>query len=88
MDATVESEKVFNTDIEEPSAPLQKEAYLRLWQIIGDKRRGVPPLVPVSAATWWNWCAAGRAPKPVKLGPRTTVWRTSEIREFLAQGSH
>ena len=25
----------------------------------------------------------GRYPKPVKLGPRTTVWRAEDIRAFI-----
>ncbi len=38
---------------------------------------------PVSKATWWNMVRDGRAPKPVKLGPRITAWKASEIREML-----
>lgn len=40
-------------------------------------------IYPVSAATWWKMVADGRAPKPVKLGPRTTAWRASDIRDLL-----
>ncbi|MBN1570620.1 MAG: AlpA family phage regulatory protein [Acidobacteria bacterium] len=40
---------------------------------------------PVSRATWWNMVKDGRAPRSVKLGPRTTAWRASEIRELLNQ---
>jgi predicted DNA-binding transcriptional regulator AlpA len=38
---------------------------------------------PVSAATWWNMVKDGRAPKSVKLGPRITAWKASEIRAML-----
>lgn len=42
-------------------------------------------LVPVSPATWWRWCAEGRAPAPFKIGPNTTVWDLDEVAAFLAQ---
>ena len=50
---------------------------LRLKQIIGTPQdRG---RVPVSASTWRAGVRAGRFPQPIKLGPRTTVWRESDI---------
>ena len=36
--------------------------------------------IPVSKSTWWAGVKDGRFPKPLKLGPRTTVWRAEEIR--------
>lgn len=42
-------------------------------------------LVPVSPATWWRWVADGKAPKPFKLGPNTTVWDLDQVEAFLAQ---
>lgn len=60
-----------------------EEKFLRIKQIIGDKKTGEAPIVPVSRSTWWNWCATGRAPKPVKLGPSTTVWKLSDIQRFI-----
>jgi predicted DNA-binding transcriptional regulator AlpA len=47
--------------------------------------KGKKGIIPVSAATWWRWCAEGRAPKPFKLGPNTTVWDLDQVEEFLAQ---
>ena len=41
--------------------------------------------VPVSAATWWRWCKAGKAPAPIKLGPNTTVWDLDVVEAWLAQ---
>jgi hypothetical protein len=60
---------------------IQENGLLRLWQIIGRPKANppVPPIIPVSAATWWSWTKSGRAPKPIKLGPRTTAWRASEV---------
>ena len=30
-------------------------------------------LVPIGESSWWKGCKAGIYPKPIKLGPRTTV---------------
>jgi len=49
--------------------------FLRLTQVLA--------LVPVGKSSWWEGCKSGRYPKPVKLGPRTTVWRAKDIRAFI-----
>lgn len=36
-------------------------------------------LYPVSKSTWWAGVKSGRYPKPVKLGPKMTAWRTEDI---------
>jgi prophage regulatory protein len=43
--------------------------------------------VPVSKTTWWAGVRSGRFPKPVKLGPRTTCWRESDIQR-LVESAH
>jgi prophage regulatory protein len=57
--------------------------FLRLKQIIGDKKSNIPAIIPVSRSTWWQGVKTGRYPRPVKLGPRITVWRVEVIRTFL-----
>lgn len=49
--------------------------FLRLPQILA--------IFPVSKSAWWEGCRTGRYPKPVKLGPRTTVWRAEDITAFI-----
>ena len=39
--------------------------------------------IPVSKSTWWSGVKEGRFPQPIKLGPRTTVWKVEEIRELF-----
>jgi predicted DNA-binding transcriptional regulator AlpA len=51
--------------------------FLRLKQIIGT--RSCPGRVPVSKSSWWGGVKSGRFPKPIKLGPRTTVWAEEDI---------
>ena len=50
---------------------ISSNALLRLPQVLA--------LIPVSRSAWWAGCKSGRYPKPVKLGPRTTAWRASDI---------
>lgn len=59
---------------------------VRLSQIIGDKKKGIPPIIPVSKSTWWDGVKKGIYPKPVKLGERTTCWRVEDIRALIDQG--
>ena len=56
---------------------------LRLWEILGHKKRGIAPIIPVSKSTWWSGIQTGRYPAPVKLGPRLTAWRESDIRALV-----
>lgn len=39
--------------------------------------------IPVGRSTWWQGVKTGRFPKPVKLGPRTTVWKVEDIRNLI-----
>jgi predicted DNA-binding transcriptional regulator AlpA len=49
--------------------------YIRIKQIL--------TIFPVSDSTWWEGCKDGRFPKPIKIGPSTTVWRAGDIRDFI-----
>jgi prophage regulatory protein len=42
-------------------------------------------LINLHPITIWRWQATGRLPKPIKLGPHTTVWRASDIAAWLDQ---
>ncbi|MCR9149820.1 MAG: AlpA family phage regulatory protein [Rhodobacteraceae bacterium] len=43
--------------------------------------------IPVSKSTWWQGVRDGRFPKPLKLGPRTTVWKAEDIRALFEDRS-
>lgn len=43
--------------------------------------------IPVSKSTWWEGVRTGRYPKPMKLGPRVTVWRAEDIRALFEDRS-
>jgi predicted DNA-binding transcriptional regulator AlpA len=55
----------------------QIQGYLRVSQILS--------VIPIGRSTWWKWVADGKAPKPIKLGPRTTAWKAEDISQFITQ---
>jgi len=59
-------------------------ALLRIWQITGDKKRGINPLLPIGRSTFLARVKTGEYPQPVKLGERTTAWRRVDILSLLA----
>lgn len=63
---------------------LPDSGFLRQSQIIGDKKRGIPPIIPVCKSTWWAGVKSGIYPAPVKLSARTTAWRVEDIRALIA----
>jgi len=67
---------------------LPKTGYLRLTQILGNKksRPAIPPIIPIGKSSWWEGIKDGRFPKPVKLGPRITAWRIEDIRNLIEHG--
>jgi hypothetical protein len=62
---------------------LPEAGFLRVWQIVGDVKRGVPPLIPISKSAWWLGVKSGRYPASIKLSERTTVWRVDDIRKLI-----
>ena len=67
---------------------LPESGYLRLAQILGDKKTNppIPPIIPIGKSSWWAGVKSGRYPQPVKLGPRTTAWRIEDIRHLIENG--
>jgi predicted DNA-binding transcriptional regulator AlpA len=68
---------------------LPETGFLRLSQIIGDRNASppIPALIPVKKSCWWDGVRTGRFPKPLKLGPRVTVWRIEDIRKLIETGA-
>ncbi|MBL8419827.1 MAG: AlpA family phage regulatory protein [Dechloromonas sp.] len=54
---------------------LPETALLRLPQVLA--------VFPVSRSGWWAGVKSGKYPPAVKLGPRTTAWRASDIRALI-----
>jgi len=56
---------------------MSQKGFLRLNQVL--------ELVPVGKSTWWAGIKAGRFPKQIKLGPRTSAWRREDILALLEE---
>lgn len=65
------------------SNPMLAIGYLRIWQIVGDKKRGIEPILPIGRSTFLAGVKSGKFPQPVKLGERTTAWRKADILTLL-----
>ena len=65
---------------------LPETGLVRLSQILGDKKKGIPAIIPVSKSSWWAGVKSGRYPKPIKLGERTTCWNVIDIRQIIKDG--
>ena len=55
----------------------QQAGFLRVPQIL--------KLIPIGRSTWWRWIADGKAPKGIKLGEKTTVWKAEDINALIEQ---
>lgn len=68
---------------------LPSTGFLRLPQIIGDKKATppIPAIYPVSKSQLWKLVKEGKFPSPIKLGPRITAWRVEDIRQFIEKDS-
>ena len=62
---------------------LENLRYLRIYEIIGCRKRGIKPLIPVGRTTWWKGIKSGKYPKPVMLSDRTNGWRYDKIELLL-----
>ena len=61
----------------EHDATLPPEGFVRLPIIL--------KILGIGKSSFWNGIREGRFPAPVKLGPRTSVWRVEDIRALIAK---
>jgi predicted DNA-binding transcriptional regulator AlpA len=64
---------------------LPETGFIRVCHIVGDKKRGIPALIPVSPATWWNGVRSGRYPQSFKISKGCTAWRVEDIRNLMKE---
>lgn len=60
-----------------------EDEFIEITDIIGSKKKGIKPLIPVSRSTWFAGVKDGVFPKPIRLGERRTVWLKSELLAFI-----
>jgi prophage regulatory protein len=75
--------------MEENDMELPETGFLRLPQIIGDKKAvpPIPALIPISRSTFLAAVRDGRIPKPVKLSRRCSAWRVRDILNWIEKMS-
>jgi len=73
-----EAQQIHN-DIARPENRL-----IRLEQIIGHEKKGIPPLIPMSRQGWIKGVKEGRHPQPVYLGnSRIPFYRLIEVLDLV-----
>lgn len=79
------SSKINNYLQENCVTQLPLEGFVRLSQIIGNPNTTppTPAIIPVSKSTIWESVKNGSFPSPIKLSPKITVWRVSDIRSYI-----
>jgi len=58
--------------------------FLRVSDIVRNRKTREPGILPISPATWWSWVKSGKAPQPIKLSPGVTVWDKGMVLAFAA----
>ena len=66
-----------------PNMP--ETGFLRLKDIVGDRKDRIPAIIPVSRSTWLAGVKTGRFPQSIKLSERITVWRVEDIKALIDQ---
>jgi prophage regulatory protein len=66
---------------------LPETGYLRIRQVLGDRKRGILPLIPICRSAWYKGIREGRYPAGVLLAPKTRVWRAEDIRDLITSTS-
>lgn len=59
--------------------------YLRVAQIVGNRKTGVKGILPISRTHFWHLVKIGSIPRPLKLGPKISLWRKQDIMQALAR---
>ncbi len=65
--------------------PLPEYGYLRLDQIIGNKAKGIPAILPIGRSTFLAGVKEGRYPQPSKLSDRCVAWPVEAIKKLISE---
>ncbi len=63
---------------------LPPTGFLRASSLIGNPKKGIPGLLPISRSSFWCAVREKRFPPGLLLSPRTRVWRVEEVRSWIA----
>lgn len=59
--------------------------YLRIDSILGNRRKGIPALLPMCRSTWYAGIREGKYPQSINLTERTVVWRVEDILALIEE---
>lgn len=65
------------------AAQLPPDGYLRIEHLATNKKKGRIGITGLSEPTIWRRSREGSFPQAVKIGPRTTGWLITDIRQWL-----
>ena len=57
--------------------------FLRLKQLTGDRKKGIPGMLNISRSTLYNLIKKGIFPAPYKLSERCSGWYLDDVKEYL-----
>lgn len=64
---------------------LPSTGFVRLSVILGNPKKGIPPLLPISRSTFWLRIKEGVYPPGVLLSQRCRAWRVEDIHDLIAR---
>ncbi len=64
---------------------IQQYSLLRVWQIVGNRKKGINAILPISRSTFLARVKSGEYPAGIHIGARQVAWRQSEIMALLNQ---
>jgi hypothetical protein len=72
----------------EMHSPVVADTLVRASQILGDPKKGIPPIIPISRSGLYKLIQNGQFPKPdVVFNARVVCWRLSTIAKHIEKFS-
>jgi hypothetical protein len=62
---------------------IPSEGFVKLEQIIGNKKKGIPAIIPISRSTFLKRVKDGIYPQLIRLGLRSVAWSVDDIRKLI-----
>jgi prophage regulatory protein len=62
---------------------LPSTGFVRLSTIIGNPKKGIPAILPISRSMFWVRVKAGVYPAGTLLGPRTRGWSVVDVQKMI-----
>lgn len=63
-----------------------ENSLVRLVEIVGDKKKGIEPIIPISESTFLRGVKNGVFPERYKIGSKAVVWKYGELMQAVNNG--